>query len=85
MYWKMSLSSAPESKQMERSTGFRAKSMKRNPHFDLHLTVLIVITKLKVSHWKSNQAIFKGIKIILPSKLTFAKQNAEGREYECAT
>lgn len=32
--------------QIERSTGFRAKSMKEKPHLDPCLTIFIVITKL---------------------------------------
>lgn len=34
--------------QIERSTGFRTKSMKRKPHLDPHLTMFVIITKLSI-------------------------------------
>ena len=55
------------------------KTMKRESHLNPHLAIFIVITKLrKISNWKSKQAMFKGIKFMLSSKLIFAKQNTEG-------
>ena len=53
--------------------------MKRESHLNTHLAIFIIITKLrKMSNWKRKQAVFKGIKFMLSSKLTFAKQNTEG-------
>ena len=75
----MSFSSSRKHVQIESFTDLMAKSLKRESHLDPHLAIFIVIINLrKISNWKTKQAIFKAMKMMLLTKLTFAKQNAEG-------